>query len=386
MNLFTKPAQPTGTNNDRRLCFKIWPALTHASYDVDQYAHLASYVKKKAVRFQYDLDSYTHNTQDDLLAVMATLRQSIDLSRSDVMRAIPSRNQGEVDETSRLRTLSIAASLCLTINVEAPELNLLMKKRNTISWGSDSSLRDTVSPKFDQRQGIYQQSATGTIDQRLSIHGLVTYHGFTISWTDNLYEHLEVKCTKNSRFVVIYQHKIWLLSHLETSQEGAVPRNILEECLDTLDLLFPHGEKDSISLLKGEGKPFYGLGCNMREVSYELESYPHWGRKLKTLLEVLEEPPKGMQRFLPGRNQRNLFESVNFWIAVAVAVLAVTGFVLSLVAVVYTKLAFDVSKESLEVEKVSLDLAGQQYLLSLAQACTDPDSSDTVLQFCQRSK
>lgn len=92
--------------------------------------------------------------------------------------------------------------------------------------------------------------------------------------------------------------------------------------------------------------------------------------------QVLQGSRRGFRQLLPRRDQGNLLDSINFWIAGLVALLTVVSFVSGLVAIIYTRMSYDVSRKSWELTR-------DQYLLSLAEACSDPESIDAVLETCR---
>ncbi|KAK2037935.1 hypothetical protein LZ31DRAFT_600079 [Colletotrichum somersetense] len=184
---------------------------------------------------------------------------------------------------------------------------------------------------------------------------------YRVDWTNYLNEHLLINT--RTKVVSIYQHKVWLSANLQHSEHCVLPQDVVSEALDTLNLLFPHSDESTKSYLDRHGQPFYKLGLCCRERDLDLRSYRHWGRQIQELLVVLNGPQSGFRQLLPGKDQPNLVESVNFWIAVFVAGLTVTSFVFGLMSVVYAKWAFD-------------------YLLSLSQACLDSREAQLLPEFC----
>ncbi|KAK2051891.1 hypothetical protein LY76DRAFT_688147 [Colletotrichum caudatum] len=201
-----------------------------------------------------------------------------------------------------------------------------------VLWEGDITIRDALGDWFTERP-LQGSPRSFSIDPKLTISLLWSNYGYRVDWTNYLNEHLLINT------------------------------NMVSEALDTLNLLFPHSDESTKSYLDRHGQPFYKRGLCCRERDLDLRSYRHWGRQIQELLLVLNGPRSGLRQLLPGKDQPNLAESANFWIAVFVAGLTVISFVFGLMSVVYAKWAFD-------------------YLLSLAQACLDSQEAQLLPEFC----
>src|SRR5207244_8887795 len=104
---------------------------------------------------------------------------------------------------------------------------------------------------------------TGRIDPAMTMSHLSGSRGLKVFWTSNLADHLAINW--KSRVVSVYEHKICLWNHLNSKVEPIIPREILEEAIDTLNLLFPLNDSPTKDFLKQNGKPFYGLGYCKRD-------------------------------------------------------------------------------------------------------------------------
>lgn len=371
-NYYTKNQRPK--SKDIQLCNDIWPALkeSYAPED-DQYARLAEFAREQTSLLR---GTFPQNEDNTVVEIVNIVRGSIDRPREDVLRTMEDTlglNATSSDGHKRsTRLLELATSLWLTTHVRCDD-SLNPTDRQAILWEPDRTLRNAIERHSASNDNETSTRPDGTIDECLTISNLVANYGFEVDWTNNIYEHLTINW--KTRVLSIYQHKIWLHEHIRNQNQCPIPGNVIKECLDTLNLLFPHHDSSTRKLLKNREHNFHLLGNCGRQVSRDLQSYPHWGQSLDELLQVLKGPRKGFRQLLPRADQENLIDSINFWIAVFVAALTVVSFVFGLSGVIYAKMSYDVSK-------ASLDLSRQQYLLSLAQACSDPSSSDDVLQFC----
>ncbi|KAF3808934.1 hypothetical protein GCG54_00011126 [Colletotrichum gloeosporioides] len=242
-------------------------------------------------------------------------------------------------------------------------------------WQTHTALNDILAAGFS----VDQNSAhcTGVIPPHLTISYLVMHHGYNVNWTSCLHQHLNI--SPEHRVISIFQHKIWLSAHSGIESQCFLPPTVIDEALDTLNLLFPLHDAGTKSFLDKQRQTFHNLILCRRTLKSNLSDYEHWGEQMQQLIRILDEPPVGFRQFLPRRDRPNLIESANFWIAGFVAFLAVISFVFGLIAVVYSKQSVEIAKESLELTKL-------QYLLSMAQACSDPNEARLLPTFCDQRK
>ncbi|KAH6889303.1 hypothetical protein B0T10DRAFT_49738 [Thelonectria olida] len=370
------PQSRRPTPQNIQLCNDIWPSLeeTYAP-EADQYIRLADFAMEQTSRFR---TIFPRHDETIIVDIVKSLRTMTDRPREDVLQMLDrtlSLDGTSTDNPKRLtRVLEIAALLCLTINIQSGD-SLDPIHSNAVLWERGMSLSAAIETHSTSDHDPASTSVGGTIDEGLTVRNLVTNYDFEVDWTNNLYEHLTFN--QETRVLSVYQHKIWLFGHLRSQSPCAVPAGVIEECLDTLNLLFPHHDSRTRAFLKDHRQTFNFLGNCGRKVSRDLGNYPRWGRNLNKLLQILKGPRTGFRQLLPRSDQGNFVDSINFWIATFVAALTVVTFVFGLLGAIYAKLAYDVSKQSLELTR-------EQYLLSLAQACSDPSSSNEVLEFCQK--
>ncbi len=199
----------------------------------------------------------------------------------------------------------------------------------------------------------------GRIDPRMTI-AYLSYHGrIMVLWTSNLADHLSIDW--KNRVITVYEHKISLWNHLKYTKQQLIPRDVLEEAIDTLNLLFPLNDAGTRDFLRQNGKPFYGLGYCNREQCYDLEKYSYWRGRVAELMEIMNEEPSGLQQLLLSKDGRNLLQFATFWVAVAVAILTIVSIVSGTVQTVY---------------------ALKQYNLAVAQACATPGSAELLPRYC----
>ncbi|KAF4469361.1 hypothetical protein FALBO_3743 [Fusarium albosuccineum] len=361
------------TTDDVQLCMKIWPALTGTvPTGTGQYNQLVTLAKE---RMKNLCGLFPQEDEIKVVGIIDHIRVTSDQPKEDVAQRFANEldlSDVSVRDREQLsKALGIGASLFLMMNIDSG-------MGTAISWEPDTSLKTLVSSYFERQPDQPSVDSNKTIDKSLTVSNLVTnYYGIVVDWTDHLDEHLEFD--KENKVLTIYQHKLWLAAHILPSNECPVLPEVIGECLDTLNLLFPHHDPDTRSFLKQRRQAFNHLGSCSRTEKRSLKDYPRWGRNLMELADVLGGPQQGLLRqLLPRPDRRNLFDSINLFIALPLAVLAIAGCVIGAMSVDCAEKANDIAKESLELTRL-------QYLLSLAQACSDPDSSESVLQFCQKT-
>ncbi|VUC36511.1 unnamed protein product [Clonostachys rosea] len=371
-----QPPRDWESTKDIQLCNEIWPALVEAyPLNPDQYSHLAAFAKDQISKLR-TLRPQRPGTEEDIVTLVKYLRSLIDEPREIVVngfqRLFQLDEESSADRNSVTRVLEILASLCLTSTIAIDRDNE-KAGHAPISWERNTSLQAAIDCYMETNDVKASSISSSLIDPRLTVHNLVANYGFEVDWTSDLNEHL--KMDETTKVLSVYEHKIWLYAHLRPNTQCPLPRTALEECLDTLNILFPHHEPSTAAFLKSRGRNFHLLGSCGRKYSRDLRDYPRWGRSLSQLLKLLEGPPSGIRQLLPKPKEGKLLDLVNFWIAVSVAFLTGISFVFGLMAVIFAKMSYDVSLESLRLTR-------EQYLLSLAQACSETEVSDSVRRFC----
>ncbi|CAH0051918.1 unnamed protein product [Clonostachys solani] len=368
-----QPSRDWESTDDIQLCNEIWPALVEAyPLHPDQYSHLATFAKDQISKLR-TLRLQRPGTEADIVRLVKDLHTLINEPREDVIqrfqRFLQLDEESSADQNSVTRVLEILASLYLTTTI-AIERDPEKADHAPIKWEKSICLQAAINSYMEREEATEWSISKSTIDQRLKLHSLVANYGFEVDWTNDFNEHLRID--ESTKVISIYEHKVWLYAHLRPNTQCPLPRTAMEECLDTLNILFPHHEPSTAAFLKSRGRSFHLLGSCGRKPSRDLRDYPRWGRNLDQLLRVLEGPPSGIRQLLPKPKEGKLLDLVNFWIAVSVAFLTGISFVFGLMAVIFAKMSYDVSLESLRVTR-------EQYLLSLAQACSDKEVPDALV-------
>ncbi|KAI3337219.1 hypothetical protein HD806DRAFT_476007 [Xylariaceae sp. AK1471] len=251
--------------------------------------------------------------------------------------------------------------LSLDIRISSRGESISRARSSIIDWGDGTTLSRTIADHFLKGSSCTRDMVTGRIDPSLSLAYLCTYRGFKVFWTSNLSEHLNISW--KSKIITIYEHKIFLWNHLRNSNNPIIPRTILEEAIDTLNLLFPLNDRLTRSFLAQNGKEFQGLGyCSRpRDLCLDLGKFNIWRDRIAELVEIMNEEPKGLKQLALEKDGRNLLPFVTFWIAIAVALLSLLNLPFAVISMKYTI---------------------KQYELALAQACSEQNAGSALPQYC----
>ncbi|KAI0526412.1 hypothetical protein F5B22DRAFT_632898 [Xylaria bambusicola] len=338
-----------------QICRSIWPNLTKEEYFRNVYAGMQRYFESQTCREGRDDCAIILSIIDELMSKEHTL-----VSRSSYIAAVRTKLSRPSSEATVLsyseRTLRMM--LNLDIRVGQGRESISRVGSFTIDWDDLTSLGEAIENHFavDSRRAV-----TGRIDPALSLGYLCTHRGFKVFWTSNISEHLHISW--KSKIVMVYEHKLFLWNHLRNSESPIIPRLVLEEAIDTLNLLFPLNDRLTTKFLAQNGKEFQGLGyCSRsRDICLDIGNFKVWRERIAELVEVMNEEPKGLKQLVLEKDGRNLLPFVTFWVAVVVAFLSLLN---------------------LPFAMVSMNYSIKQYDLALAQACSEPNAQNTLPKYC----
>jgi len=272
---------------------------------------------------------------------------------------------------SRLAEFLVA--IWLTLKVALPGIQL-MTFQPTVSWTAEKSLTDAINEAFASLRthpsGANTQTPafSGTLPAHFTIAYLTKNHGWTVSWSSNLLEHLQID--PHTKTVVIYEHKMALVNHLQDldnpTRHCPLPRAVLEEALDTLHILFPPENSPTKTWLEDQNRPFHTLGSCGRSEKRDISNYAYWQTNLWQLAAELNKPRRGLRQLTVDADQRNLVDVVTFWTAAVVAVGLALGFGIA----------------STYFSAKSYWVGQAQYDLALAQACSAEGANLSLPQYC----
>lgn len=346
---------------------KIWPAITdNALSQIEDYSAFLQYLNVAFSVFSKGKPPYSTSDLDTTLNLIAPMRQALaqntSMKRNELVHHL---TQCRPPVTSDLNSMCLCLSIWLTLNIVPPgafDVGMLGKRR--LEWQESSTIAEVINAAFPCPP-IAQPDVLAWINPNLTIEYLHAMHDFKVLFIGNLAEHLDIQWRPNDRkpLIKVYKHKIFLLNELQFPQSSPLPKDLVQETLDTLSLLFPNNDNYTQHFLE-ENKMLYlyRLGTFGGDRHCDLNHYRYWRVKIARLSNIVEAGPTGFRTIMPGRNLSNIKESATFW----VTVLLIT--VLTVASIVLGALSYVVGRRQ-------LDLAEVQYKLSLAQACATMNSS-----------
>lgn len=344
----------------------IWPELSVDELSIEKhYSQFLEYFDHEMTTINDNIDFFPIRSGNDICALIQemsrlgviTRRQAVDIARQKV----PGQ---QAPEDKLLRSIDIAVRLWLTVDISSSDFRC----HDLLSWGSGQTLQDLVHSHFKDMKKTERKclQTENRIDPHLTADFLSSNYGYMVSWTHNLADHLAIDW--KYKVITIYEHKICLYNHLRFSGSSIVPQDVIEEAIDTLNLLFPFQDDTTKRFLLKHKKQFYGLGYCNRPRKLELEEYQYWRHRIADLGYILQGPAVGLQQLRLDKDGRNLLQFATFWIATAIGILTVVSIAVSVAAIVYGVKQYE--------------LALKQYELSVAEACLDPIARVQLAEFC----
>ncbi|KAH8885719.1 hypothetical protein GQ53DRAFT_828740 [Thozetella sp. PMI_491] len=349
---------------------KMWPGLMDDEFNTTSkhYVRLTDALENELATIEENPERFAFSSEDDLATLLNAFQASGEITKMDalqVAQGVLKRKQPIVDEMV-LRSIEVVLRLWLTIDISS--LKRWKDQDGLLLWRDNQHLNRLVSLNFEQ---ISQDQGKplgrdSTIDPELTAEALARNFGFTVEWTGNLTNHLKVDW--KHRVITVYEHKICLYNHLRFKQNCPIPGNVLEEAIDTMNLLFPFQDAATKRFLAKHKKPFYGLGLCGRVRVLDLEHYSVWRGRLADLVYISRSPPVGLQQLRLDRHGNNALQFWTFWIATCVGILTLAGLGIGFASLVYTVRQYDI--------------AVKQYEVSIIQLCLDPKAKAQLRNLC----
>lgn len=363
--VFSKPILHGGLNLNAHQRFQLAQAfwhglkLTEKTFNAEDYTEFFNFINSELDLIKHHGSKFAAGTFGSMTGIIKAIQKSPELSREKLVDVI-SHEFLNVDRKALRRSIELALRLWLTLNVRSTTIIVgpLDPRTTRVEWDQDISITQLIASQF-ARSKLSPDIGRDRLDQSFTAAHLVYSSGIKIRWSSNLADHLQLD--NRSRILSVYQHKICLINHLESSL-SIYPKDVLEEALDTINLLFPMGNDSTRELLLKEKRPeMYSVGLYGRPCVLDLSDYNYWKNELMELWDAYNEPPRNWRQLL--LNRRNKLQWVTFWIAIIIFGLTLIGLGLAAVTTAY---------------------AIMQYNLALAQACSAPGAVPSVLKFCSR--
>jgi hypothetical protein len=354
-NILTQPFAPgidsLPIRQKYELICKLWPQckVPPESLEFQTYAAFLEYMSSELDQIQQHQRLFAVESFGGILDIIQTLRENYSQPRSHVLQILSTRFLN-VEIAAIQRSLELSIRLWLTLNVNSSNIAIGPTFANEIplDWDDSISLKTMVVSQFSKGVGASNYALRSKIDPNFTAAYLANTCGMKLYWTDNIASHL---CFDLKRQVLtVYRHKICLVNHLNVGGDVPIPKDILAETLDTLNLLFPFGDLPTKQLLIKEGqRPFYGLGNCNRSRQLDIEQYAYYREELEHLIDSFSKPPRTWRQLATDR--RNKLEWSAFWVTVMVAGLTLVSIPCNIIQATYTVKAYHATLTQMNDER-----------------------------------
>ena len=339
----------------QQLVESFWPD-TKTRTNLDAFESYLNYFRNVLESVPYpstyvDRSQYAVQTYEDLISLAHLVQRERDRPLHDLAVTVKQQLFPSTTLSQVFRSLELVSLLWLTISVRIGSVNLnpMLIGTQILYWQESMSLTALVSKTFPKTTHG-QLSREARMDPGFTAVNLEGICNIRIAWTSNLSEHLLYRVravpspwwqgwlvsVPTERTLYIYPHKACLLGHCESSE--VYQRDMLEETIRTLDLLFPFGDTKTRAFLEQKRQPFHRTTPSFAPRTLDFGDFEYWRSRLVTLYDAFNAPPSGFHQLWHDR--RNPMQWWTFWLAALIAVLTlVFGVLQTYTAFEQTKLA-----------------------------------------------
>ncbi|OAL47864.1 hypothetical protein IQ07DRAFT_623001 [Pyrenochaeta sp. DS3sAY3a] len=293
----------------------LWPDLRLVEQDFieDDYADLLRVIDQTLKGLAYYKESFADQLLGSFLTTVTQLRENQGTAKTTLVKNVVAIRYPGVDPDNIVRSIELAARLWLGVNIcsRATSIGRTNARDSCIEWSNNRSLSEVVAEQFE-RKAIAAIDDDLSLDVSLTAVNLKEKRGVQIRLTNNLVDHLKLEGPPGERSLSIYGQKLHLINHHKDHETTMLQRQMLEEAIYTLDLLFPVSDSETIKLLKDQGLHFNGLAPYEEvPVLSTLNDFVYWRRNLEQLVRLLNGPPESTGQML---RDKQFF--VTLWIGI----------------------------------------------------------------------
>jgi hypothetical protein len=322
---------------------RFWPETSTSLSTFDGFSckAIVEHIAQELDKIRYHRDLFAAHNLDAIFSIIETLRESVSKRYDNVVHELLAEFPGSSPDAVR-RSIELTLRIWLTINTHTADIFVgpLSAGDAPIDWADDISLEQLLRGCFGRRVLLPLQKGATAFDPAFTATYLVNTCGVRLQWTDDILTHLSFDLKR--LVLTVYRHKACLLSHLDSPRGCPISKEILEETLDTMDLLFPPWDVATKHLLMKEGQQsLYSLGCRRGNRVLDVAHYQYFGEALEHLIESFDKAPRTWRQLALDR--RNKLEWSAFWITVMVAVLTVVSIPCNIIQATYSVKAYRVA-------------------------------------------
>ncbi|KAH6693666.1 hypothetical protein F5X68DRAFT_248042 [Plectosphaerella plurivora] len=344
----------------------FWPGQSLSTTKDAYYERLSERVSTELSTLEKKYPKYL--PKNSAFDILAFLQPSAITTRRALTEAITTSRRELLHCPGAVEDIASVIVWCWTMVV----VNLQSKSVSASpGWDYDEPLQDAVATAFRQLATSSEGYSPREVDPDLSAASLKHHQNVRIEWTTVITEHLQLTRRGDSISLSVFEHKIWVRNQLNAGPDRcAVPAEVLEELMMTLNLLFPIGDPPTEKLLRRHEREtsILSVGYCRRDRPRDLRWYKYWRGRLSALDDLLNGPQRGFRNvWRLGRRKENMMNVFVFW----------TSGVVVLVPTIVCGIW------SLVVSREGYNLAVKAYDLAVAQACADPDVRENLPQYCK---
>jgi hypothetical protein len=317
--LFSKSSTTTFADlrTDRKcvLINTLWPHLhmTEQDYIEEDYTAFFDFIGRILQSLHPHASKFVIQDLDGLLSIVSKLRASLAVTRKELTADLK-RDYLNTSDASITRSMELVGRFWLGINLRSNSISVgAWSPRDTcIDWQDEQTLDEEIVNSFEQKaaQVLYDDSP---LDESFTAANLKFICRLKLRWTDNLIDHLRLEGPRGKRSLSIYRHKISLINH-QKDVNPAIPKDVLDEAIRTLDLLFPFGDPRSEQLLEEEGVQLHIISPKHAKAATDVNDFRYWRKNIAQLLKLLNGPPETVAQQL--LDTRNLSQFATLWVAI----------------------------------------------------------------------
>jgi len=266
------------TDNKLTLLRNIWPLLTEADFNDDDYTSFFDFITSKISLLEEHANLVpVSSSLEKWLQVIPDLKDISRMTRHAAIEYVSGKHHFiRQDPHSLSITIDTLICLWLSLEVRSPDGMLtgdVSRNMGSILWNEGNNLQQATRDHFSKDEPSLLPTRRARIDPRLTMVRLASAYGFRPTWVHNLALHLDIDW--KNRTIMIYEHKVSIWNHLRFIDEQILEKELLEEAMDTLNLLFPFDDDATQKFLQSQGKEFFKLGSCKRQRELRLDRYIH---------------------------------------------------------------------------------------------------------------
>ncbi|KAF2269649.1 hypothetical protein CC78DRAFT_574511 [Lojkania enalia] len=356
-----------GTLNLEQECALInafWPHLhlVHHDYIRDDYEAFFDFIGKTFRNLHPHASKLAIQELSGLIAIVKNLRDNRCLAQKEFIKYVK-EDFSTSDCAAITRSIEVAVQIWLGIYVYSRKFSISPRnpRDSQVEWDDDQSLQGIIEAQFPGRLGKIELPDS-LLDESFTAVNLKSICRLNIRWTNHIIDHLKLEGPRGQRTLSVYRHKICLINHRKDPAQNLILKDVLDEAIRTLDLLFPFGDPKTEQFLRNENVHFRTTSPLELSRAAALKESKYWRNNLAQLSRILHGPPEDVAQTL--LDTRNVSQFATLWVAIFGVFLLTILF--RIFTTVYSIKQYRIAIQSYEL---ALALACQQTIKPISGFC-----------------